>query len=396
MAGVTIEQITDAAGVESLLADARAAGRCALDTEFVWERTYAPVLCLVQIATPDRLAVIDPLRGAPLEPVAKIIADRSVRKAMHAPSGDLTGFALHFGTGAAAVFDAQLAAGFAGFGGSLSLERMLDQSVGVKLRHAEGFSDWSKRPLTQQQVAYAADDVRHLLAAMDALEQRLRELGRDRWADEEMERRYGRGAQLVQDPDQAWRRVAGRGKLRGEQLRLLVAVAAWREREARRRDIPTGWLVRDPTLIELARRRPTTPAEAQQVRGLQLKRGSQLDSLLEVLGGADGRAPERAPEIGSEMRNRIKVVLPLASAVLQATCAEAGIASELVATRDDLESLIRMAGEGDAGDHPLLSGWRRELAGEPLLRLLRGEVSLRVVPGPPHVAEQSDGPGNGD
>jgi ribonuclease D len=397
VAGVKIEQITDAAGVESLLADARAAGRCALDTEFVWERTYAPVLCLVQIATPDRLAVVDPLQGAPLEPIARIIADPSVCKAMHAPSGDLTGFALHFGTGAAAVFDAQLAAGFAGFGGSLSLQRMLDQSVGVKLRHAEGFSDWSKRPLTEQQIEYAADDVRHLLAAMDALEQRLRELGRDGWADEEMDRRYGPGAQLVQDPDQAWRRVGGRGKLRGEQLGLLVAVAAWREREARRRDIPTGWLVRDPTLIELARRRPATPAEAQQVRGLQLKRGSQLDSLLEVLAGADGSAPERAREIGSEMRNRIRVVLPLASAVLQAACAEAGIASELVATRDDLESLIRMAGEGDASDHALLSGWRRELAGEPLLRLLRGEVSLRVVPGPPHVAEQSDGrSGSGD
>src|SRR5437660_5080370 len=112
-----IEQITDAAGVESLLADARAAGRCALDTEFVWERTYAPVLCLVQIATPQRLVVVDPLRGAPLEPIAGLIADGAVRKAMHAPSGDLTGFALHFGTGAASVFDAQLAAGFAGYGG---------------------------------------------------------------------------------------------------------------------------------------------------------------------------------------------------------------------------------------------------------------------------------------
>jgi ribonuclease D len=387
-----IEQITDAAGVESLLADARSAGRCALDTEFLWERTYAPVLCLVQIATPERLAVIDPLMGAPLDAVAELVADPAVRKAMHAPSGDLTGFTLHFGTGAAALFDAQLAAGFAGYGGSLSLERMLDQAIGVRLKHAEGFTDWTKRPLTDQQVAYAADDVRHLLAAMDALELRLREQGRDRWAAEEMERRYGEGAQLVQDPDTAWRRVGGRGKLRGEQLAGLVAAAAWREREARRRDIPTGWLVRDPTLIELARRRPATVAEAQQVRGLQLKRGPQLDGMLEALAAADGPPPERAPEMGSEMRNRIKVVLPLASAVLQATCADAGIASELVATRDDLESLIRVVSEGDDGDHPLLSGWRRELAGEPLLRLLRGEVSLRVVPGPPHVAEQPSPP----
>src|ERR1043165_584001 len=120
VAGVKIEQLTGAAGLEALLASARAAGRCALDTEFVWERTYAPVLCLVQVATPDRLAVGDPVQGAPLEPMARTIAQPSGRKAMHAPSGDLTGFALHFGTGAAAVFDAQLAAGLAGCGGSLS------------------------------------------------------------------------------------------------------------------------------------------------------------------------------------------------------------------------------------------------------------------------------------
>ena len=383
-----IEQITDAAGLDALLADARAAGRCALDTEFVWERTYAPVLCLVQIATPARLAVVDPLMGAPLEPVAQLVADPAVRKAMHAPGADLSGFALHFGTGAASVFDAQLAAGFAGYGGSLSLERMLDQSVKVKLKHAEGFTDWSRRPLTDTQVAYAADDVRHLLAAMDALEARLESQGRARWAHEEMERRYGPGAQLVQDPDTAWRRVAGRGKLRGDGLIALIAVAGWREREARRRDIPTSWLVRDPTLIELARRRPRTAAEAQDVRGLQLKRGPQLDALLEVLAKADGPAPERAAELPQELRNRVKAVLPLASAVLQAACGEAGIASELVATRDDLESLIRVVGEGGS-DHPLLQGWRRELAGEPLLRLLRGEVTLQVVAGPPHVAERA-------
>lgn len=385
---MTIEQITDAAGLQSLLADARAEGRCALDTEFVWERTYAPVLCLVQIATAERLAVVDPLRGAPLAPVAELVADGAVVKAMHAPGADLTGLALHFGTGAAGVFDAQLAAGFAGYGGSLSLERMLDQSVGVRLKHAEGFTDWSKRPLTPAQIAYAADDVRHLLRAMDALEERLARQGRDRWAHEEMQRRCGPGAQLVQDPGQAWRRVAGRGKLRGEQLTALVAVAAWREQEARRRDIPTSWLVRDPTVIELARRRPATATEAQEVRGLQLKRGPQLDGLLAALAGAKGPPPERAAELPAELRNRVKVVLPLASSVLQAACAQAGIASELVATRDDLESLIRVVAEGGE-DHPLLEGWRRELAGEPLLRLLRGEVTIRVVPGPPHVAERA-------
>jgi len=384
---VQVEQITDAQGVEGLVRDVRSAGRFALDTEFVWERTYAPRLCLVQIATPDRLAVVDPAAGAPLRQIAELIADPEVEKVMHAPAADLTGFALHFGTQPTHVWDLQLAAGFAGLGGSLSLERALEQALGVKLRHAEGFTDWSKRPLTETQIAYAADDVRHLLAAADALKERLREQGREAWAAEEMERRFGPEAQVVQDPDQAWRRVQGRGKLRPGQLATLVSLAAWREREARRRDTPTAWLVRDATLVELARRRPATAQEAEGVRGLQLKRGRQMDELLEVIRNGSAKEPERPADIPAELRNRVKVVLPLASAVLQARCADAGIASELVATRDDLEATIRHAAGSGEPQPALLTGWRRELAGDALMRLLSGSVALRVVDGPPHVAE---------
>ncbi|MGZ4431723.1 MAG: ribonuclease D [Gaiellales bacterium] len=383
-----IEQITDAASLGSLLADARTHGRCAIDTEFVWERTYAPVLCLVQLATPDRLAVIDPLRGAPLEPIAELMADPAVKKVMHAPAADLAGFALHHGVVPRSIYDVQLAAGFAGLGGSLSLERLVEQALRVKLRHSEGFTDWDRRPLTEPQVEYAADDVRYLLDAADALERRLKSQRREGWALEEMRLRFGPDASLVQDPDQAWRRVTGRGKLRGEQLAVLVEVAAWREREARRRDIPCSWLVRDATLVEIARRRPRTPAAAESARGLKLKPGRQLNELLAAVQRGLGVEPERSVEMSSDVRARVRVILPLASSVLQACCATAGIASELVATRDDLESLIRRLAEGDGdGGHPLLEGWRRELAGEPLLRLLRGEVVLAVVPGPPHVAE---------
>jgi ribonuclease D len=385
---VDIDQITDAAQLDELVRAVREAGRCALDTEFVWERTYAPRLCLVQIATGDRLAIVDPMRGAPLEPIAGLVGDPVVEKVMHAPAADLTGFALHFGTRPQRIWDMQLAAGFAGYGGSLSLERALDQAIGIKLHHAEGFTDWAKRPLTATQVEYAADDVRHLLPARDALDARLEQLGRRSWAMEEMERRFGPGAPIAQDPDTAWRRVQGRGKLRAGQLAALVPLAAWREREARRRDLPTAWLVRDATLVELARRRPRTVAEAEAVRGLQLKRGRQMDELLDVIRRGGGNDPERPPDIPPELRNRVKVVLPLASAVLQAHCASAGVASELVATRDDLEATIRHAAGSGEPTPALLSGWRRELAGEALLRLLRGQVALRVVEGPPHVAEQ--------
>jgi ribonuclease D len=383
--GLPIERINSAAGLEPLLDAARREGRCALDTEFVWERTYAPALSLIQIATANRVAVIDPLEGAPAAPVADLVADPGVTKVMHAASGDLAAFLLHHGARPAAILDTQLAAGFAGVGGSLSLERLLDATLGVHLPHDEGFTDWQRRPLTETQVAYAAADVSHLLAAADVLDERSEKLGRRAWLEEELEARFGPSAAIVQDPAVAWRRVSGRGKLRGEQLAALVAAADWREREARRRDIPAAWLVKDATLVELARRRPRTAADAQNVRGLQIRRGPQLDSLLAALSAA-GPPPPAEGELSSDMRRRVRVVLPLASSVLHSSCAEAGIASELVATRADLESLI-VAAARDQDDHPLLHGWRYELAGRRLMALLSGELVLRVLPSAPHVAE---------
>jgi ribonuclease D len=385
-----LEQITTGAALGPLLDQARAEGTCAVDTEFVWERTYAPALCLVQLATAERLAVIDPLAGAPLDPVADLMADPGVEKVMHAPSGDLAAFVLHHDVRPRNVFDTQVAAGFAGYGGSPSLERLLDQAVGVRLRHDEGFTDWSRRPLTRTQIEYAADDVRYLLDAASALRARLAGQGREAWVDEEMEQRYGDGATLVQDPEAAWRRVSGRGRLRGEQVSALAAAAAWREREARRRDLPASWLIKDATLIEIARRRPRSARDAESIRGLQLRKGAQLDGLLAAVAAA-GPPPSGASDgdLPGEVRRRVRVVLPLASAVLQARCSEAGVASELVATRAELEALIAGQAMGADGGHPLLSGWRRELAGESLLALLRGEIALRVLPRAPHVAEQA-------
>src|SRR4051794_28920322 len=200
VARMDIEQVTDAAGVRSLVEEAGADGRCAIDTEFVWERTYAPALCLVQIATERRVAVVDPLRGAPLDPVASLIGDASVEKVMHAPSGDLAAFMLHYSVAPQHVYDVQLAAGFAGLGGSLALSRLIESALKQRLEHAEGFTDWQQRPLTGQQLRYAADDVRYLLQAADVLEERLQRSGRARWASEEMERRFGAGAPIVQDP----------------------------------------------------------------------------------------------------------------------------------------------------------------------------------------------------
>jgi ribonuclease D len=181
-----IEQITRADALEPLLGAARSEGRCAIDTEFVWERTYAPRLCLVQIATAERLAVVDPVAGVPLAPVADLMADPAVEKVMHAPSGDLAAFVLQHDVRPVHVYDTQLAAGFAGYGGTLSLERLLEAALRVRLRHDEGFTDWQRRPLTETQIEYAADDVRHLLRAADALRAKLVSQGREAWVAEEL------------------------------------------------------------------------------------------------------------------------------------------------------------------------------------------------------------------
>ena len=380
-----IEQVTSAEALGPLLDAARAEGRCAIDTEFVWEWTYAPGLCLVQIATAERLAVVDPVEGAPLEPVAELMADPAVEKVMHAPSGDLAAFVLHHDVRPQHVYDRSSQPGSRATAARCRSNGCSRQWSGPPAAR-RGLHRLAAAAATRTQVEYAADDVRYLLGAADALRKRLGSQGPRGMGDRgargavRPRRRPGPGSRDGVAP----RRRAREGQERGPAA--LRAAAAWREREARRRDLPAAWLVKDATLVELARRRPATPKDAENVRGLQIRRGRQLDELLATLADP-GPPPEADAELPGDVRRRIRVVLPLASAVLQARCAAAGVASELVATRADLESFI--AGQAVDSDraHPLLTGWRRELAGESLLRLLRGEISLRVLPGPPHVAE---------
>src|SRR6266850_1783755 len=164
-----IEHLTTTAEVQAFADEARAQGRVALDTEFLWERTYAPIPCLVQVATAERLAVIDPLAGGDVLPIARLVGDPEVELLMHAPSGDLLLFARRFDVRPVRVFDVQLVAGFVGLGSSLAYDRLVHRVLRIQLAHNETFSTWSKRPLSPAQVAYAADDVRHLHAIADAL-----------------------------------------------------------------------------------------------------------------------------------------------------------------------------------------------------------------------------------
>ena len=373
--------VTDAAGVDEVTAAARAAGRCALDTEFLWEKSYAPHLCLVQIAVGDEIWLIDPLAGAPLEPLGALIADPAVQKLMHAPSADLIAFGLHFGSVPANVYDTQVAAGFVGLTASASLDRLLDAVLKVRLDHNETFSDWSRRPLKDTQLHYAADDVRYLGQLVDELERRLAERSRTEWAHAEIERRFCTPEAAGGDPDRAWRKVQRRGKLSPQAQAVLIDVAAWREQLARRRDQPSGWVMKDPTLVEIARAAPRSTADLGQIRGVSKTLGEResTELLAAVARGLDREPPPSERAVPQRVARQVDAVATLAVPMARIRCQDADLAPELVANRADLDRFLEavVAGE-DLSSLPLGQGWRKELLGDILIRLVAGEISLSL------------------
>jgi ribonuclease D len=383
------EPIRDAAGVAAIAEQARAEGRAAIDLEFLWERTYAPVACLAQVATEQGVHLIDPIEGAPLEPIAELVADPAVEVVMHAPSADLTLLGMAFGSRPAALYDLQVAAGFVGLGAGQGLAALLERVMGVRLDKGERYTDWSKRPLSRAQLAYAAGDVEHLLALADELRRRARALDREEWVAEEHARRYGPQARLVPDPETAWRKVKGQGRLGSRDRAVLAALARWRENEARRRDKPASWIVPDRTLVEIARRRPADRRALEAERGLPDRiRGADADGLLAAI-----REGETAPPIGlpsppsAELQQRLEVLAPLGAVLVGARAAAADLAPSLLATRDDISGFLLAAVRGDLDGQPLASGWRRELVGEALVELAEGRLALAADPRRPFLAE---------
>ncbi len=380
--------VEDAAGVDEVVAAARAAGTCALDTEFLWEKTYAPQLCLAQVAVGETIWLIDPLAGAPLEPIAALIADAGVEKLMHAPSADLIAFGLHFGSVPARVFDTQIAAGFIGLTAGASLDRLLDAVLKVRLNHNETFSDWSRRPLKDTQRLYAADDVRHLDALVAAIRTELAARHRAEWADAEIARRFCTPEAAGGDPDRAWRKVQRRGRLSPEQMAVLIEVAAWREHLARRRDQPASWVMKDPTLVEVARAMPRSAGDLRQIRGLG-KGLAEADAEALITAIERGRAAEPpAPErsVPQRIARQVDAVATLAVPMARIRCLDADLAPELVANRAELERFLEaVVADEDPSALPLGQGWRRELLGDDLIRLVNGEITLSLNRSAPYL-----------
>lgn len=361
----------------AFVARARGAAALAVDAEFMRERTYHARLCLLQLATRDEAVAVDPFAVDDLGPLAPLMSDPRITKVFHAGTQDIEILYRVFGAPPAPVFDTQVAATLAGFGSQVSYQDLVSAVLGVHLEKNQRYTDWSVRPLSDEQVAYALDDVRYLPALYEELRARLESAGRLAWLAEEFERMADPATYEV-DPNEQFRRVKRASSLKGQQLAVLREVAAWRELEARRRDVPRRWLATDETLVEIARRAPRSHDDLARIRGIseQTVRRHGPDILAAV---ARGLALPRHEWPSLPVRDRRDIrpeVVDLMAALVRLRARQHGVAPTSLATRDDLEAFA----EGDP-ESPLAGGWRHTMVGAELEGLLKGDVLLGIENG---------------
>jgi ribonuclease D len=360
----------------------RTSGRFAFDTEFVSEDTFEPVLCLIQVATRERLAVIDPLAVRDVSPFWDVVHDPSVQIVMHAAGEDLRICLLRTGALPRRVFDVQLAAGLVGLSYPLSLVNLLGQVLGISLASSETRTDWRQRPLSSAQLHYALDDVRYLLDLADHLIDRLNQLSRTAWADAEFDDFLLSIAQRA-DEDR-WRKLPGLHQLNRRGLETAQRLADWRENEARRQNRPLRQVMRDDLLVAIAKRQPRNRRDLEALRDFNrpalLNRSQEILAILEK---ARTIPEDQLPELYArhEEPQGLSTVTNLLSAALAQCCAKNEVAGSLVANVADLKHLVRwhLNGRDHSTPPAILQGWRGELCGPLLLDVLEGRLALRVI-----------------
>ena len=349
-----------------------------VDTEFMRERTYWPELCVVQLAGEREVAVID--AQAPeidLAPLGDLLANQAVMKVFHAARQDIEIFVLRFGDVPRPLFDTQIAAMVAGFGEQVGYDALVAALAGGSIDKAHRFSDWSVRPLSAAQIAYAAADVTYLRTVYSRLCARLAQDGRLDWVAEEMGELSDRSLYRT-DPETMWERLRPRSNNR-RFLGMVRALAAWREREAQRVNIPRQRLLRDETLLEIAATAPDNPDVLARARGISrgFAEGRTGASLLAAIAEAKALPDDAMPEAprGRDGARPSPALVSLLKVLLAAKCENHHVAARLVASSDDIE---RLATE-EAPDIAALHGWRREVFGEDALALKQGRVALGVA-----------------
>jgi ribonuclease D len=377
--------ITDQRRFEALIDELREQQAVGLDTEFHRERTYFPKIAMLQISWESEVALVDPLE-VDLTPLAAVL-DSSTVTIIHAASQDLEVLLRSCGTVPRHLFDTQIAAGFLGMSAP-SLASLIEREFGTRLPKGDRLTDWLARPLTDAQLAYAAADVAHLLELWrrqcDALEER----GRLSWALAEFEELRSR-ARISRPPEEAWTRIKEARQLRGPTRQVAQEVAAWREQRAIEVDQPARFVMADIAVVAIAQRGPRTPEELRSIRGVDERhaRGETARQILDAVRRGQERPTDRPPRTtNGELARELRPAVGLVSSWVSQIARDEDLDTALLATRADLESLLR----GDPSSR-LAVGWRAELVGEPIRRLVAGRASLAFDPDGGLVLEDRSG-----
>jgi ribonuclease D len=370
--------IESATELETLCGQLSGAQWMTLDTEFLREKTYYPKLCLLQVAVPGVVACVDPLAIEDLSPLLDVIYDKRITKVMHAARQDMEILYNLRAALPAPVFDTQIAALLLGFPDQVGYGTLVSELLGVTLDKLHTRADWSLRPLSPDQIRYAADDVIYLAQVYERLVERLEKFGRLGWLTEDFERLV-QPELYINSPQLAWLKVRGINRIKGASLSVLQALASWRESLAQQLDRPKGWLLRDDVLVDIARHLPGNRAALGKIRGLTerviSKNGEQL---LGLIAEARNREPDPMPATGP--RKRLKpeqdALVDALMAVVRLCALENSLNPAVLASRKQLESLV--AGNRDA---EVMRGWRSKLAGKRLQAMLDGGLVLKVSAG---------------
>lgn len=348
----------------------------AVDTEFVRERTYYPRLCLVQLASYDEAACIDPILIDDLSPLVRILEDASVTKVFHACVQDLEVLQGSLGCSVRSVFDTQLAAAFLGSRLQIGLAALVKEYSGVTLAKGESLTDWERRPLRAEQLRYAEEDVIYLPRIYDRMVADLSRLGRLGWMAPELELLAAHGERAL--PEEAYIHLKRVSTLTRRQLALAREVCAWREIEAAQRDQPRRWVVSDEVIVEICRMQPRSVKRLRSVRGTDQLSERACKEILEAVERGRACPAEACPQADRHARPSVETqsVLDLMNALLRLIAEREGVASQLIATRDDLHDFLTRSKRGR-----LAEGWRYEICGQEMERLLSGDLGLTVRKG---------------
>lgn len=345
----------------------------AVDTEFLRENTYYPQLCLIQLAAGTATASVDPLaEGIDLAPLFELLLNERIIKVFHAGRQDLEIFLHLMDRLPTPIFDTQVAAMVCGYGEQVGYDRLVKGVLDINLDKGPRFTDWAQRPLSERQLRYALDDVIHLAAIYPMIRDEISQAGRDGWLKEEIAILTNPGIYRL-EPMEAWTRVKQRGN-KPAALNRLRYLAAWRETEARRRNLPKSRLIKDETLIALADSNPAERKAFDRIRGFPGGAGSKLvDPVLKTLANAADAPKEDWPKVERNRRNPPPQATADLLRVLLKHCAEtAGVAPRLIANSDDLDRIAL----GDRDGINALNGWRQEIFGRHAIDLVEGRIAL--------------------